>query len=84
LRLVHVDASIRRWVLAEARTAEVPGWGYHAVADPKDLALLNRAVDRGHVRVPIAARYPLAQAARAHRRLAEGGILGRLVLRVQC
>jgi NADPH:quinone reductase len=56
---------------------------YDAVAGPREFALLNRAIEQGHVRVPIAATYPLAQAARAHERLAEGGILGRLALRIR-
>ena len=56
---------------------------YDAVADPREFALLNRAIEQGHVRMPIAATYPLAQAARAHQRLAEGGILGRLALRIR-
>ena len=55
---------------------------YDAVATPQEFGLLTRAIDKGHVRVPIAATYPLGQAARAHQRLARGGILGRLALRV--
>ena len=55
---------------------------YDAVASPQEFTLLTRAIDKAHVRVPIAATYPLAQAARAHQRLTRGGILGRLALRI--
>jgi NADPH:quinone reductase-like Zn-dependent oxidoreductase len=34
------------------------------------------------VRVPIAAQYPLAKAAQAHRRLERGQVLGRIVLTI--
>ena len=43
---------------------------------------LSRAVDAGHLQVPIDSSYPLAQAAKAHERLAEGHVLGKIVLRV--
>jgi NADPH2:quinone reductase len=55
---------------------------YDAVASPQEFALLTRAIAKAHVRVPIAATYPLAHAARAHQRLTRGGILGRLALRI--
>jgi NADPH:quinone reductase len=44
---------------------------------------LNNAVEAAHLKVPIAAKYPLAEAAEAHRRLAAGGLLGKIVLLVQ-
>jgi NADPH:quinone reductase-like Zn-dependent oxidoreductase len=44
---------------------------------------LNNAIEAAHLRVPIAAKYPLAEAAEAHRRLAAGGLLGKIVLLVQ-
>ncbi len=44
---------------------------------------LNTAVEAAHLKVPIAAKYPLAEAADAHRRLAAGGLLGKIVLLVQ-
>jgi NADPH2:quinone reductase len=56
---------------------------FDAIANPREFAKLNRRFLRGsHLRVPIAAVYPLASAARAHRRLEGGGILGRIVLRI--
>jgi NADPH:quinone reductase len=55
---------------------------YDALASPSEFARLNRHLGRGRFRVPIAAGYPLGAAARAHRRLDRGRVLGRIVLRV--
>lgn len=44
---------------------------------------LGKAVEASHLDVPIAAVFPLAQAAKAHRRLAKGHTLGRVMLRVR-
>jgi NADPH:quinone reductase-like Zn-dependent oxidoreductase len=56
--------------------------GFDVVAEPKAFTKLNRALSKGRVRAPIAAFYPLAKAAQAHRRLGEGRVLGRIALRV--
>jgi NADPH:quinone reductase len=56
--------------------------GYDAEASPRHFARLVRAVDAVRLQVPIAAVYPLAQAARAHARLERGQVLGRIVLRI--
>ncbi|MEV8624206.1 NADP-dependent oxidoreductase [Streptomyces sp. NBC_01268] len=55
----------------------VPVW---VRADPAGLARLAALADRGALTPRLAGTLPLAQAARAHRRLAEGGLRGRLVL----
>ncbi len=55
---------------------------YDAVAGPRGFARLERAVAEARLRVPIAAVYPLAQAAKAHARLERGHLLGRIVLRI--
>ena len=55
---------------------------FDAVADRQAFAKLNRRFGIGRVRVPIAATYPLAKAAQAHRRLDRGHLVGRIVLRV--
>ena len=55
---------------------------YDGVPGPRQFARLARAVTAARLRVPIAAIYPLAQAAKAHARLARGHILGRIVLRI--
>jgi NADPH:quinone reductase len=56
---------------------------YSFISDPQEFARLNRAVEAGKLQVPIAAEYPLAQAAEAHQRLAAGHLLGKIILRVQ-
>ncbi|GAA2785784.1 NADP-dependent oxidoreductase [Streptomyces showdoensis] len=49
-------------------------------ADPAGLARLAALADAGTLTPRLAGTLPLAEAARAHRRLAEGGLRGRLVL----
>ena len=56
---------------------------YDAEAGPRQFAQLERAATAVRLRVPIAAVFPLARAADAHRRLAKGHVLGRIVLRVR-
>jgi NADPH:quinone reductase-like Zn-dependent oxidoreductase len=56
---------------------------YDGEASPRAYARLARAVEQAKLRVPIAAVFPLAQAARAHQRLEKGGVVGRIVLRVR-
>ncbi|HXB22024.1 MAG TPA: NADP-dependent oxidoreductase [Candidatus Solibacter sp.] len=46
-------------------------------------AHLNRATTQARLRVPIAASYPLAQAAQAHKRLEQGHVLGRIELKIR-
>jgi NADPH:quinone reductase len=53
---------------------------YDAEVGPREFAKLDLAVNQANLRVPIAAAYPLAQAAKAHARLEKGHILGRIVL----
>jgi NADPH:quinone reductase len=54
---------------------------YNASSGVRALERLGRAVDAAHLQVPIAAEYPLAEAAEAHRRIAKGHVLGKIVLR---
>ncbi len=56
---------------------------YDATASPRNSLKLERAVDESRLQVPIAATYPLAQAAKAHERLEKGRVLGRIVLRIR-
>jgi NADPH2:quinone reductase len=56
---------------------------FDGVAGVREFARLNRAVEAARLKVPIAALYPLAQAARAHQRLAAGRMLGKVVLRIR-
>ncbi|WP_181167791.1 NADP-dependent oxidoreductase [Mesorhizobium sp. B2-4-19] len=55
---------------------------YDAVASPRAFDHLRRVLTAKHIRVPVAATYPLGKAALAHRRLGEGHVVGRLALRV--
>jgi NADPH:quinone reductase-like Zn-dependent oxidoreductase len=56
---------------------------YNAATGPSQFARLGRAAAEARLRVPIAAIYPLAQAAKAHARLERGHVLGRIVLRIR-
>ena len=56
---------------------------FDAVASPREFAKLNRRSDAGKIRVPIAAVYPLARSAGAHRHLQRGHVLGRMVFSVR-
>jgi NADPH:quinone reductase-like Zn-dependent oxidoreductase len=47
------------------------------------MARLNEAIEARRFEIPIAAEYPLADAAKAHERLAAGHVLGKLMLRVR-
>ena len=55
---------------------------FDAVANPREFDKLNRHLGKGRIRVPIAATYPLAKAAQAHRRLDREHVLGRMVFQV--
>jgi NADPH:quinone reductase len=56
---------------------------YDAVASPRKFADLERVVEAGRFRVPIAQAYPLAEAAEAHVRVERGQVLGRVTLKIR-
>lgn len=56
---------------------------YDGVAGRKEFEHLGRAIEAARLQVPIAAEFALADAARAHERLAQGHILSKIVLRVR-
>jgi len=56
---------------------------YDATPGPREFAKLERAIQEAKLRVPIAAVFPLALAARAHAHIEKGHVLGRIVLRVR-
>jgi NADPH:quinone reductase-like Zn-dependent oxidoreductase len=56
---------------------------YDGEVGPAQWSRLNRAVEDTNLEVPIAEVVPLARASRAHERLEEGHVLGRVVLRVR-
>jgi NADPH:quinone reductase-like Zn-dependent oxidoreductase len=53
---------------------------FDAVVGRREFARLEKATVDSHLRVPIAERFPLAMAAKAHARLERGHVLGRIVL----
>jgi NADPH:quinone reductase-like Zn-dependent oxidoreductase len=55
---------------------------YDAVAGPDEFERLNIAIAAAKLRVPIAAEYSLADAAKAHERIAAGHVLGKVILRM--
>jgi NADPH2:quinone reductase len=56
---------------------------YDAEADPRQFERLNHAVEEAHLQVPIAAVCLLDQVAKAHERLEQGHVLGRIVLLIR-
>ena len=56
---------------------------YDAVPGPREFERLTAAIGAAKLRVPIAAEYSLADAAKAHERLAAGHVLGKVVLRIR-
>ena len=57
--------------------------GHDATASLTAFAQLARAVEKTKLVVPIAARFPLARAAKAHRRVEYGHDVGRVVLEIR-
>jgi NADPH2:quinone reductase len=55
---------------------------YDGSFESGDLDRLGRAARAAKLKVPIAARFPLEEAAQAHMRLAQGHVFGKVVLRI--
>jgi NADPH:quinone reductase len=53
---------------------------YNFVGGANELERLNAAVEAAKLRVPVAAQYPLGEAAEAHKRLEAGHLLGKIAL----
>ena len=53
---------------------------YSFIPGTPELERLNKAVEAGKIKVPIAAEYPIAAAAEAHKRLEAGHLLGKIAL----
>jgi NADPH:quinone reductase-like Zn-dependent oxidoreductase len=53
---------------------------YDGISGVREFERLNAAVQGAKLKVPIAECYPLAQAHKAHERLAEGHVVGKIVL----
>lgn len=56
---------------------------YSYIAGHDEFQRLNEAVEAAKLQVPIAAEYALADAGQAHKRLAQGHLLGKMVIRVR-
>lgn len=56
---------------------------YDAVPAPREYEELGRAITAAKLQAPIAATYSLAEAAKAHERIAAGHVLGKVVLRIR-
>jgi len=57
--------------------------GYDAEVNSLELARLGRVAEAIRLKVPVAASYALAQAAKAHARVERGHLVGRVVLRIR-
>jgi NADPH2:quinone reductase len=56
---------------------------YDTEAGVKQFDHLNSAVEESKLKVPIAAKFPLDDAAGAHRRVSGGHVLGKIILRIK-
>jgi NADPH:quinone reductase len=56
---------------------------YDAKAGAREFEKLNTAIRKARVQVPIAAEFPLEEAAKAHQRIGQGHVLGKIILRVR-
>jgi NADPH:quinone reductase len=56
---------------------------YDAISGVREFERLNRAVEAAKLKVPIAEAFALVSAAKTHQRLAEGHVLGKIVLRTR-
>jgi NADPH:quinone reductase len=63
--------------------AGVPVVRYDAITGPDEYRRLGQAIAAAKLEVPIAAEYPLADAGKAHERMAAGHVLGKVVLRIR-
>jgi NADPH2:quinone reductase len=53
---------------------------YDGISGVREFERLNAAVQAAKLKVPIAECYPLSKAYKAHERLAEGHVVGKIVL----
>jgi NADPH:quinone reductase len=56
---------------------------YDAIPGVQEYQRLNQAIEAAKLEVPIAAEFPLADAAKAHERVEAGHLLGKIVLRIR-
>ena len=79
-----VNVPTKSWptMAEEAAARGIRSTGYVVSPDARTLAVLSRLIDDGALRVHIDGEYPLEEGEEAHRRLGEGHVRGKLVLRV--
>ncbi|HWZ11502.1 MAG TPA: NADP-dependent oxidoreductase [Acidobacteriaceae bacterium] len=68
---------------APRKRAGIKLTAYDGVPGVREFQRLNRAIEQAKLKVPIADTYKLAEAAKAHERLAAGHVLGKVVLRIR-
>jgi NADPH:quinone reductase-like Zn-dependent oxidoreductase len=56
---------------------------YDAKAGVREFEKLDTAIKKARLKVPIAAEFPLEEAAKAHQRVEQGHVLGKIILRVR-
>jgi NADPH:quinone reductase len=56
---------------------------YDAKAGAREFEKLNTAIRKARVQVPIAAEFPLEEAPKAHQRIGQSHVLGKVILRVR-
>ena len=56
---------------------------YDAKAGVREFEKLNVVIKKARLKVPIAAEFPLEEAAKAHQRIEQGHVLGKIILRVR-
>ena len=56
---------------------------YNGEAGPGEFERLEKAIEEAGLKIPIAASFPLDEAAKAHERLERGHVLGRIVLQIR-
>jgi NADPH2:quinone reductase len=56
---------------------------YDAKVGAREFEKLNRAIRKTDLQVPIAAEFPLEEAAQAHRRIDQGHVIGKIILRIR-
>jgi NADPH:quinone reductase-like Zn-dependent oxidoreductase len=65
-----------------SRRPDIEIASYDAIANSREFERLVLAAEEANLQVPIAAKYPLSDAAKAHERLAARHVLGKIVLRI--
>jgi NADPH:quinone reductase-like Zn-dependent oxidoreductase len=79
-----VNVPTKSWptMAEEAAARGIRATGYVVSPDARTLSVISRLIDDGALRVHVDGEYPLAEGEEAHRRLGEGHVRGKLVLRV--